>query len=88
MAAAAAQKASRLNHIDSLLAEVARARGASSYDDLSGELRAFPCRALAVRAVCARLRAIMPLASWRRARWFSSFFDQRMRIARLRLSHE
>ena len=51
-------------------------------------LRAYPCRALAVRAVCARLRAIMPLASWRRARWFSSFLDQRMRIARLRLSHE
>lgn len=30
----------------------------------------------------------MPLASWRKARWFSSFLDQRMRIARLRLSHE
>ena len=51
-------------------------------------LRAYPCRAAAVRAACARLRAIMPLASWRRARWFSSFLDQRIRIARLRLSHE
>ena len=34
------------------------------------------------------LKAISPLASWSRARWFSSFFDQRIRIARLRLSHE
>ncbi|HEX3911255.1 MAG TPA: DNA polymerase ligase N-terminal domain-containing protein, partial [Solirubrobacteraceae bacterium] len=47
------------------------------------ELRAYPCRAAAARTACARLRAIMPLASWRRARWFSSFFDQRIRIARL-----
>jgi hypothetical protein len=30
----------------------------------------------------------MPLASWRRARWLSSFFDQRIRIPRLRLSQE
>ncbi len=51
-------------------------------------LRAYPCRAVAVRAAWARLKAIMPLASWRRARWFSSFLDQRTRIARLRLSHE
>lgn len=51
-------------------------------------LRAYPCRAVAVRAVCARLRAIMPLASWRSARWFSSFLDQRMSIARLRFSQE
>ena len=29
-----------------------------------------------------------PLASWRRARWFSSFFDQRMRMPRLRFSQE
>jgi hypothetical protein len=34
------------------------------------------------------LKAIRPEASWSRARWFSSFFDQRIRIARLRLSHE
>ena len=51
-------------------------------------LRAYPCRAAAVRAACARLKAIRPLARWRRARWFSSFLDQRIRIARLRLSHE
>ena len=31
---------------------------------------------------------MMPLASCRRARWLSSFLDQRIRIARLRLSHE
>ena len=42
----------------------------------------------ASRAACARLKAIRPLASCRRARWFSSFFDQRMRMPRLRLSHE
>ena len=34
------------------------------------------------------LKAIRPEASWSRARWFSSFFDQRIRIARLRLSQE
>ena len=34
------------------------------------------------------LKAIRPLASWRRARWFSSFFDQRMRMPRLRFSQE
>ena len=34
------------------------------------------------------LKAMRPLASWSRARWFSSFFDQRMRIARLRFSQE
>jgi hypothetical protein len=39
-------------------------------------------------AVCAFLKAIRPLASCRRARWFSSFLDQRMRIPRLRFSHE
>ena len=42
-------------------------------------LRAYPGRA---PARCAFLKAMRPLASWRRARWFSSFFDQRMRIAR------
>jgi hypothetical protein len=51
-------------------------------------LRTYPCRAVAVRAACARLKAIKPLASCRKARWFSSFFDQRTRIARLRLSQE
>ena len=34
------------------------------------------------------LKAIRPLASWRRARWFSSFFDQRIRMPRFRLSQE
>jgi len=34
------------------------------------------------------LKAIRPLASWRRARWFWSFFDQRISSARLRLSQE
>jgi hypothetical protein len=45
---------------------------------------------MAVLGVVVRafLKAIRPLASWRRARWFSSFFDQRIRIARLRLSQE
>jgi len=38
--------------------------------------------------VRAFLKAMRPPASIRRARWFSSFFDQRMRSARLRLSHE
>ncbi len=51
------------------------------------DLRAYAGRA-ASRAVWAFLRAIKPEASWSRARWFSSFFDQRIRIARLRLSHE
>ena len=34
------------------------------------------------------LKAISPAASWRRARWFSSFLDQRMRMPRLRFSQE
>jgi hypothetical protein len=34
------------------------------------------------------LNAISPQASWRKARWFSGFFDQRIRRARLRLSQE
>jgi hypothetical protein len=34
------------------------------------------------------LKAIIPLASWSSARWFSSFFDQQIRIARLRFSQE
>jgi hypothetical protein len=48
-------------------------------------LRAYPGRAAARWAF---LKAMRPLASWRRARWFSSFFDQRMRIPRLRFSQE
>jgi hypothetical protein len=51
-------------------------------------LRAYAGRAPASWAVCAFLKAIRPLASCRRARWFSSFFDQRTRIARLRFSQE
>ena len=51
-------------------------------------LRAYPGWARASRAVWAFLNAIRPLASWSRARWFSSFFDQRIRSARLRFSHE
>jgi hypothetical protein len=34
------------------------------------------------------LKAMRPLASWRSARWLQSFFDQRIRIPRLRLSQE
>ena len=34
------------------------------------------------------LNAIRPLASCRRARWFSSFLDQRIRMPRLRFSQE
>jgi hypothetical protein len=49
----------------------------------------FALRSYAGRAaVCAFLNAIRPLASWSRARWFSSFLDQRIRIARLRFSQE
>jgi hypothetical protein len=51
-------------------------------------LRAYAGRAAASCAACAFLNAMRPLASWRSARWFSSFFDQRIRIARLRFSHE
>jgi hypothetical protein len=51
-------------------------------------LRAYPVWARASRAAWAFLKAIRPAASWSRARWFSSFFDQRIRIARLRFSHE
>src|SRR6266545_4390132 len=51
-------------------------------------LKGYPAWAIARRAAWAFLKAIRPQASWSRARWFSSFFDQRIRIARLRLSHE
>jgi len=51
-------------------------------------LRAYAGRAAVSLAVCAFLKAIRPLASWRRARWFSSFFDQRIRMPRLRFSQE
>ncbi len=51
-------------------------------------LRAYPGRAAARIAVRVFLKAIRPLASWSSARWFCSFFDQRMRIPRLRFSHE
>ena len=39
-------------------------------------------------AACAFLNAMSPLASWSNARWLSSFFDQRIRSARLWLSQE
>ena len=66
------------------------ARTARASHDLvqDRQLRAYPAWARASRAAWAFLKAIRPLASWSRARWFSSFFDQRIRIARLRLSHE
>ena len=51
-------------------------------------LRTYAGRAAVSLAVCAFLKAIRPLASWRSARWFSSFFDQRMRMPRLRFSQE
>ena len=51
-------------------------------------LRTYPDRPAASRAACARLKAIKPLASCRKARWFSSFLDQRTRMPRLRLNHE
>ena len=48
-------------------------------------LRAYP---VWVVARWAFLKAMSPLASWSSARWFSSFLDQRMRIARLRFIQE
>ncbi len=51
-------------------------------------LRAYPGRAIASVAFRAFLKAMRPLASWSRARWLQSFFDQRIRIPRLRLSQE
>jgi hypothetical protein len=51
-------------------------------------LSAYPALAAASSARRAFLNAISPLASWRSARWFSSFFDQLIRIPRLRFSHE
>src|SRR6266542_2601601 len=62
--------------------------GARDGDSPRPPLRAYPAWAKASRAAWAFLKAIRPLASWSRARWFASFFDQRSRIARLRLSHE
>ncbi len=50
-------------------------------------LRTYAGRAARV-ALCAFLNAISPLASCNRARWFSSFLDQRMRMPRLRFSQE
>ncbi len=51
-------------------------------------LRAYPGWVVARVASCAFLNAMRPLESCRRARWFSSFFDQRMSIPRLRFSQE
>ncbi len=55
---------------------------------LSPVLRAYPGWVAAMVARRAFLKAISPLASISSARWFSSFFDQRIRSARLRLSQE
>jgi hypothetical protein len=51
-------------------------------------LRAYPGWVVARVARCAFLNAMRPLASCRRARWFSSFLDQRIRMPRLRFSQE
>jgi hypothetical protein len=51
-------------------------------------LRTYPGWAAARVARWAFLKAIRPLASWSSARWFSSFLDQRMSIARFRFSQE
>ena len=63
-------------------------RPADPLDYGTHRLRAYPVWARACRAVFAFLKAIRPQASWRSARWFSSFFDQRIRMPRLRLSQE
>jgi hypothetical protein len=52
------------------------------------QLRAYPGWVVAWVARWAFLNAMRPLESCRRARWFSSFLDQRMRIPRLRFSQE
>jgi len=54
----------------------------------TASLRAYPVWAAAIVARRAFLNAIGPLASCSSARWFSSFFDQRIRIPRLRFIHE
>ncbi len=51
-------------------------------------LRAYPGWAAAASARRAFLKAIKPQASWRSARWFSSFLHQRMRRPRFRFSQE
>ena len=51
-------------------------------------LRAYPGWVAAMVARWAFLNARRPLESCSRARWFSSFFDQRMRIPRLRFIQE
>jgi len=52
------------------------------------EFRAYPGWVVAWVVRWAFLNAMRPLESCRRARWFSSFLDQRMRIPRLRFSQE
>ena len=54
--------------------------------DVLLHVRAYAGRAAASVAARADPKAIRPLASWRSARWFSSFFDQRIRIPRSLLS--
>src|SRR6266545_1987767 len=51
-------------------------------------LRAYPGWDAARSARWAFLKAMRPAASWRRARWFSSFLHQRMRMPRFRFSQE
>src|SRR5712691_7217841 len=48
------------------------------------ELRAYPGRGAAITA----FQVMRAQARWRKPRWFSGFFDQRMRSARERLSQE
>ena len=68
---------------------VRKARGPRGRRPLAeSAFRAYLVWLSARRAAWAFLKAIRPLASWSRARWFSSFFDQRIRSARLRLSQE
>ena len=66
---------------------------AAAWSRRSGEshhhgLRAYPGWVAARVARWAFLYAMRPLASCRRARWFSSFLDQRMRMPRFRFSQE
>lgn len=73
-----------------LAVERTRAKRAAEAQERSDqrELRAYPGWVVARVARWAFLNAMRPLESCRRARWFSSFLDQRMSIPRLRFSQE